>query len=114
MGFPVVLGLTGTWLLKDGSGNKLGLCCVWVENAASLPAEFHMLRASNSLEDIKWSAEPTTAYGTFGGANKVARKNSFQDIWDTFVDDESFNTSNCVDYEWAHDQKIRAIPSFTL
>ncbi len=114
MGYPVVLGMTGTWLLKDSSDNLLGLCAVWVEDAASLPAEFHMLRAGNSLADITWSAEPTTDYGTFSGANKVARKNSFQIIWDKFVDDESFSTTNSDHHEWAHDQKIRNIPNFTL
>ncbi len=114
MGYPVVLGITGTWLLTDDNGKKLGLCAVWVEGSSALPAGFHMMRAGNSLKDVTWTAEPTTAYGTLTGANKAARKNSFQRIWNKFVADESFDLSAADHHEWAHNGKIRKIPNFTL
>lgn len=114
MGYPVVLGITGTWLLTDSSGAKLGLCAVWVEDAAALPAGFHMFRASNSLDDVTWTAKPTTAYGTLVGDTKAARKTSFQRIWNKFVNAEGFDTSNAAHHEWAHDQRIRKIPNFNL
>lgn len=114
MGYPVVLGITGTWLLTDSSGAKLGLCAVWVEDTAALPAGFHMMRASNSLADVTWTAEPTTAYGPLVGDTRAARKISFQRIRKKFVTAEGFDSSKAEHHEWAHDQRIRKIPNFVL